>query len=122
MAKRRMFSQDVVGTDKFFAQPADSQLVYMYLCMWADDDGFTDHTDILLSTLELGRETLEPLMKNGYLHGFDNGVYVILHWPMINKVKKDRYAHTVHKEKYAQLTLSPTGAYILKNPANKTIV
>ena len=114
MAKRRMLSQDVVGTDKFIALPKMSQLVYVYLCMWADDDGFIDKTGMVLSALGEGRETLTPLINSGYLYAFSSGVYVILHWPLMNRVKRDRYTPTVYQEEYALLSLSPGGAYRVK--------
>ena len=40
MAKRRMFSLDVVDTDSFLDLPASSQSLYFHLGMRADDDGF----------------------------------------------------------------------------------
>ena len=40
MANRRMFSLDVVDTDKFLDMPATSQNLYLHLGMRADDDGF----------------------------------------------------------------------------------
>lgn len=42
MAKRRMFSLDVVDTDAFLDLPASSQCLYFHLGMRADDDGFGD--------------------------------------------------------------------------------
>ena len=43
MAKRRMFSLDVVDTDSFLDLPASSQSLYFHLGMRADDDGFVHH-------------------------------------------------------------------------------
>ena len=40
MANRRMFSKDVVETDKFLNMPLTSQALYFHLGMEADDDGF----------------------------------------------------------------------------------
>ena len=40
MAKRRMFSLDVVDTDRFLDMPATTQNLYFHLGMRADDDGF----------------------------------------------------------------------------------
>lgn len=38
MANKRMFSLDVVDTDKFIEMPATSQNLYFHLGMRADDD------------------------------------------------------------------------------------
>ena len=40
MAKRRMFSLDIVDTDSFLDMPASTQNLYFHLGMRADDDGF----------------------------------------------------------------------------------
>ena len=40
MANRRMFSLDVVDTDKFLEMPVTSQALYFHMGMRADDDGF----------------------------------------------------------------------------------
>ena len=40
MARRRMFSLDVVDTDRFLDMPSSTQALYFHLGMRADDDGF----------------------------------------------------------------------------------
>ena len=40
MANRRMFSADVVCTDRFVEMPSSTQALYFQLGMKADDDGF----------------------------------------------------------------------------------
>lgn len=40
MANRRMFSLDVVDTDRFLDMSASAQALYFHLGMRADDDGF----------------------------------------------------------------------------------
>ena len=41
MAKRRMFSPGItIDSDAFGDMPHDSQLLYFYLALRADDDGF----------------------------------------------------------------------------------
>ena len=40
MANRRMFSSEVVCTDKFLDMPSSSQALYFQFGMKADDDGF----------------------------------------------------------------------------------
>lgn len=39
MARRRMFSLDVVDTDRFLDMPSSTQALYFHLGMRADDDG-----------------------------------------------------------------------------------
>ena len=40
MAKKRMFSLDVVDTDDFLEMPCGAQALYFQLGMHGDDDGF----------------------------------------------------------------------------------
>lgn len=40
MAAKRMFSIDVVDTDKFLDMPVSTQALYFHFGMRADDDGF----------------------------------------------------------------------------------
>lgn len=43
MARRRMFSLDVVDTDRFLDMPTSAQNLYYSLGMRADDDGFVSN-------------------------------------------------------------------------------
>jgi len=40
MAKKRMFSNELIDTDKFLEMPLSTQCLYCHLGMKADDDGF----------------------------------------------------------------------------------
>lgn len=40
MARRRMFSLDIVDTDAFLDMPSSAQNLYFHLGMRADDEGF----------------------------------------------------------------------------------
>ena len=40
MANKRMFSIDVVDTDKFLDMPVSTQALYFHFGLRADDDGF----------------------------------------------------------------------------------
>ena len=42
LAKKRMFSIEVVESDAFCVLPSTAQNLYFHLCMNADDDGFVD--------------------------------------------------------------------------------
>lgn len=40
MARKRMFSIDVIETDNFLSMPSSTRDLYVHLNMHADDDGF----------------------------------------------------------------------------------
>ena len=58
MANRRMFSLDVVDTDKFLDMPATSQNLYFHLGMRADDDGFVSNPKKITKLVNCGNEGL----------------------------------------------------------------
>ena len=52
MANRRMFSLDVVDTDRFLDMSASAQALYFHLGMRADDDGFVSSPRKIARKLE----------------------------------------------------------------------
>lgn len=52
MASRRMFSKDVVCSDRFLDMPASAQALYFQYGLEADDDGFVSAPKKILNELE----------------------------------------------------------------------
>lgn len=94
MANRRMFSLDVINTDKFLDMPATTQLLYFHLGMNADDDGFVASPRKIAKTLGCGEDDLKLLLAKEYLIVFDNGVVVITDWNINNWIRPDRKHET----------------------------
>ena len=122
MAKRRMISAELMGSDEFLDLPIDVQALYLHLLVEADDDGFLRAKKRILMTLGLGEEMLKTLADAGFLIVFPSGAAALTHWPMNNKVPKDRYTPTVHQAEAAQLEIGPGLQYILKSEAQKDLV
>lgn len=100
MAKRRMFNTDVVNTDDFRSMPRDTQLLYFYLGLSADDDGFVSWPKIVLRILGIRQNHLNLLAEKGYIRLFDSGVCLICDWQAHNYIRRDRYTPTrCQKEK-----------------------
>ena len=95
MAKRRMFSSDIIRTDAFGMLSLGAQAVYFCLGVAADDDGFI--SSALTTTRAHGGSEIElnELVDAGYLMRFDSGIYLIRHWHLHNQIKKDRYTPTI---------------------------
>lgn len=104
MAKRRMFSLDVVDTDKFLNMPPSTQCLYYNLGMRADDDGFVSSPQKIATISNCGRDDLNVLISKGYLIPFNSGVVVITDWKINNYIQKDRRIPTRYTEEMAQLT------------------
>lgn len=103
MANRRMFSKDVVETDKFLNMPLISQALYFHLGMEADDDGFVASPKKVQRSIGCSEGDLQILASRGFIIPFESGIVVLVHWKQNNYIQADRYRKTVHKEEAALL-------------------
>lgn len=112
MANRRMFSRDVVETDKFLGMPLTTQALYFHLGMEADDDGFVSSPKKIQRAVGCTEGDLKHLAACGYIIPFESGVVVISHWKQSNYVQSDRYKKTLYQEEAEKLSLEK-GVYSL---------
>ena len=112
MANRRMFSLDVVDTDKFLDMPATSQCLYFHLGMRADDEGFVSSPKRITKLVNCASDDLNVLVSRGYVLPMGDGVVVLTHWKMNNYIQSDRYKPSVYQEERKKLTVK-NGAYEL---------
>ena len=111
MAKKRMFSIDIVGSDAFLDLPYSAQCLYFQLGMRADDDGFVGNPKTIQRIAGTKASDLELLVKKRFLIQFPSGVVVIKHWKINNQIQKDRYTPTVYTEEYQSLYIKDNKAY-----------
>lgn len=116
MAKRRMFSLDIVDTDKFLEMPATTQALYFHLGMRADDDGFISSPKKVTKIVNCSDDDLKILISKGYVIPFESGVVIIRHWQQNNYVRNDRYIQTIYTDELSQLTLN-NGSYDIISPS-----
>ena len=105
MAKKRMFSVDIVETDRFYSLPATARDLYFHLCMNADDDGFLQTPKRIKQCCGASDDDLSILILKSYCIPFDDGIIVIADWNINNTLKNDRYKNTIFQEHYRALTL-----------------
>lgn len=115
MADRRMFSTNVIDSDAFLDMPHSARLLYYDFGMRADDDGFVDSPKKVMRIIGAQESDLEELISNGFIHRFDSGVVVILHWNVNNKVRKDLYRATIYSEEKSMLSLEKNNVYRVRN-------
>ena len=113
MARRRMFSLDVVDTDKFLDMPSSTQALYFHLGMHADDDGFVSSPKRIAKTVNCAEDDLKLLIAKGYLIPFESGVVVISDWKINNELKKDRYKPTIHLSEFEKIQTQKNKSYSL---------
>ena len=109
MAKRRMFSLDVVDTDVFLDLPASSQSLYFHLGMRADDDGFVSSPKRITAMVNASGDDLKLLIAKGFIIPFEAGVCVIRDWKVNNYIQSDRYAPSIYIEEKQHLRIHRTG-------------
>ena len=111
MAKRRMFSLDVVDTDVFLDLPASSQSLYFHLGMRADDDGFVSSPKRITAMVNASGDDLKLLIAKGFIIPFEAGVCVIRDWKVNNYIQSDRYAPSIYIEEKQHLSCEKNGRY-----------
>lgn len=111
MAKRRMFSLDIIDTDLFLEMPQSSRLLYYELCMRADDDGFVSSPKKIQKMVGCNEDDFKVLISKKFLIPFDTGVVVIRHWKIHNYIQKDRYKETIYLDEKSQLHQEKNGMY-----------
>lgn len=111
MARRRMFSLDVVDTDAFLDLPATSQNLYFHCGMRADDDGFVASPKRITAMVNASGDDLKLLIAKGFLIPFASGVCVIRDWKVNNYIQRDRYTPTLYAEEKQKLACDNTGRY-----------
>lgn len=103
MARRRMFSLDVVDTDRFLDMPSSTQALYFHLGMRADDDGFVASPKRTAAMCGCSADDLNLLAAKGFVRPFESGVLVIVDWRKNNQIRPDRYTPTQFLDEKAQL-------------------
>lgn len=113
MARRRMFSLDIVDSDQFTDLPPMARLLYYELGVRADDDGFIGNPKKVTRFAECSEDDIKILEEHGFIFKFDSGVLVIRHWNVNNQLRNDRYHETFYKEEKNKLYKNDNNTYCL---------
>lgn len=105
MARKRMITSDVIGTDKFFSLSLDARGLYMHLNSVADDDGFIASPQSTTIMVGGTKELLRELIDAGYIMEMDSGICLVTHWFMHNTLKSNRYNPTIYYADRSQVHL-----------------
>lgn len=121
MARRRMFSLDVVDTDRFACMSKDARYLYYELGVRADDDGFIGSPMRIIKMTESTTDDLKELTNNGFIIKFNTGIIVIKDWLQNNQIRKDRYTETVYTKEKQQISIDEsTKEYVLNDNQTAT--
>lgn len=111
MAHKRAFSKTIVETDAFQDMSQTAQLLYFYLNLQADDDGFVSNPKRIMRTGGFGDDDFKILLAKRFLLIFKSGVVVIKHWLIHNTIRKDRYTETSYLKEKETLKIKENKAY-----------
>ena len=112
MAKRRMFSIEIVESDVFCSLSPSAQSLYFHLMASADDRGFVDKWKSVLRYLKIKRAVLDSLVSAGYVLEFPTDVLLIADWTRHNKIRADRFTESSYVTLLDTLQVLPSGRYI----------
>ncbi len=113
VAQKRMFSLQVVDTDRFTDMPTSAQALYFHLGVHGDDDGFVSSPKKIQRSAGCNDDDMRLLVAKGFIIPFDSGVVVITDWKINNTLKNDRYVETIYQAEKSALRTEKNGKYAL---------
>lgn len=122
MAERRMISRKIAEDDRFVDMHPVSKLLYFYLVLNADDDGFVGSVKMINFLTNADQSNYDELLENNLiLEPTKSGVYVITDWYAQNKIETKIYKATEYLSVRALLFIKTNFAYTT-NPDEKDII
>ena len=115
MANRRMFSKELIQSDKFFSMSIKSQLLYFHIGLLVDDDGFSNNYRMYMNVINADEENLYELQKQGYIYVFESGVLVVRDFLQSNQIRKDRKVDTIYQDELSLINVRNNRYFIDDN-------
>ena len=100
---RRMFTSDVIAENEFLSLPNRAKVLYIYLCLFADDDGFCGSGKMLIPMLRAEASDFLLLEKAGFIYLFESGVVYLRDFHKMNRIPREYYTPTVYAEELASV-------------------
>lgn len=119
MAERRMFAKSVIESDAFSNLSTGARLLYFYIGLHADDDGFSGQVQRTARSEGIEASCIAELVSAGFLYQFDSGAYLVRHWNVNNTLQKDRYHETNYQSEKATVILNKNKIWELLQTGNK---
>lgn len=113
MSKRRVFNKDIIYHRDLTCLADRARILYQYMILEADDDGFVNDPMRVVRMAEATEENYEMLIKAGFLYEFKSGVCVLMHWLCHNSTTRQGYVSTIYTEERSRLKTKPSGEYFL---------
>ena len=104
MAVSRMVNKDFIAADLFRRMPISSRLLYFYLLIYADDDGFVDSPIRIMEEANASQLDYTILESNNLIIFFPTRICVVTDWHVHNNIPPSKYHKTRHQNEYKMLT------------------
>ena len=108
-----MLHASVIESDAFYQLPVRSQVIYIHMCLLADDEGFCTQTDRLRQLLRAKQSEVDILIERGYLYRFHASLYLITHWRIHNVVRRDKGSPSAFLEERNRVFILPDKSYLV---------
>ena len=115
MAERRMLSKSLLMDNKFLTLSNDSKSLYLYLLMFADDDGIVKRSIMIDSVLNATNKNYTELEEKGLIIAISGNdeIRVITNWNGIETIREKLYSPTIYLNIRSQLYLRTDYSYTL---------
>lgn len=119
MANRRMFSVNVICSDRFMCMSNESQSVYFQIMMRCDDDGFCNSLISIMRMLGCTENALNELLDKGFILRLNDEVYAITDFRSQNLLRKNRYKPTKYMELAKKIFIDADDKYTLNETSTR---
>lgn len=120
MAERRMISKSLLMDNSFLSLGNDSKALYIYLLIFADDDGFVKRSVMVDGVLHSDDSNYQELEAAGLIISFDDEIKVITHWNGLETIREKLYSPTVYLKYRQELYIRIDYSYT-KNAKDKDV-
>lgn len=111
MARRRMFSKDIVRSDTFLSMSLESCLLYFQLGMEADDRGYINNMNTVIKITGASNNALKELMTNKFILKRGETLYLIKGWCVNNTIQPSRLVESKYIEDLKKLFFDVNKSY-----------
>lgn len=106
-----MISKSMLMDNDFLSLNNDEKSLYLYLLIFADDDGFVKRSIMIDGVLKVSDDDYSVLEKKGLIISENNEIKVITHWNTLETIREKLYTPTVYLDFRSQLFLKVDFSY-----------
>lgn len=111
-----MFNRTEFHSDDFLDIKISSRLLYVYLCLDADDDGMVANAKSITRLAGIDCDDLNELVEKGYIFKFDSGRLLIRDWNVHNHINRNstdgHYHPTLYQSEFCQFVQDEDSRYV----------